>query len=315
MSLINITDLTTEDLEGTGIFDILMNATKIHIKEEFDANRVTGSDYAKMYSAAITQVLQQSIQFVLNKEINGNQADLLAAQTSKIAKDESLVDEEILNKQQETELTEAPVSVTYAQIEDTVFIKATSTAVLGTIAKEKAKIDQEILLSAANVALTDTRELTERAATQDDISTVSPGAVSGVIGKQKSKMDQETANLLEDFSNIALMGNKLSAEKLLLDQRTATELMQTTDTNSFTGSSTAARASGTGILGRQMLLFEEQIEGFQRDAEQKAAKIISDVWSVYTTVDVAALPVGYAESDMTALLDVMATGVGVTPSP
>jgi hypothetical protein len=71
-----IDTLTTEALNGTGVFDILMRATKLHLQEEYDAQRITGHEYATVYLGALAAVLQTSTQFLMNTQ----QVNLLNAQ-------------------------------------------------------------------------------------------------------------------------------------------------------------------------------------------------------------------------------------------
>jgi hypothetical protein len=63
-----IEKLTSVSVEGTGAFDVLMRATKLHLTEEYEANRITGNEYATVYLGALTAVLQTSIQFLLNEQ-------------------------------------------------------------------------------------------------------------------------------------------------------------------------------------------------------------------------------------------------------
>lgn len=60
--------LTTEDPKGKGVFDALMRAAKAHLVEEYEAKRITGDDYTKVYLGALTAVLQTSAQFLLNEQ-------------------------------------------------------------------------------------------------------------------------------------------------------------------------------------------------------------------------------------------------------
>lgn len=300
MSTISTADLTQQDLEGTGVFDILMDATKQHIKAEFDANRVTGADYAQLYSTAITNVLQQSIAFLLNKEINDKQADLLASQISKMVKDEDLVDQQILQSIQQTELLEAQVSLAYAQIQDSVNIKDVSTNVTGLVSRQKLQTEAETSLvgTQKNVAL---------AQILDNV-TSTPGVVTGSIGAQTAAVNAQKANAISENANIGKVGLKVDAEKALLIQKTVSELAQTED--DATGTSSA----NEGLIGRQKLLFAAQTAGFARDAEQKFAKIASDIWAVAKTVEGVgySYPDNWTDVDIADILDKAAAGIGVT---
>lgn len=65
---ISIDDLTQVDLCGSGVFDKLMSSVDLHIQREFKGNRITGDQYAKLYTEAMTAVLGNSVQFLLAKD-------------------------------------------------------------------------------------------------------------------------------------------------------------------------------------------------------------------------------------------------------
>ena len=65
---VSLADLTTVALEGTGVFDKLMKAASLHIAEEYDNNRLTGDEYAKVYTSMMESVLSNSTRFVLDRE-------------------------------------------------------------------------------------------------------------------------------------------------------------------------------------------------------------------------------------------------------
>ena len=60
--------LTTQSIDGVGVFDVLMKTTKLHLKEEYEAGRITGQEYATVYIEAMNNVMQQSVQFLLNTQ-------------------------------------------------------------------------------------------------------------------------------------------------------------------------------------------------------------------------------------------------------
>lgn len=63
-----IEKLTTVSLKGSGVFDKLMQAAKMHIKEEYDAQRITGAEYSTVYLGALNAALQTATQFLLNEQ-------------------------------------------------------------------------------------------------------------------------------------------------------------------------------------------------------------------------------------------------------
>ena len=86
--------------------------------------------------------------------------------------------------------------------------------------------------------------------------------------KQQCKLDAEF-DLLQ--ANVL----KAAAESELLAQKLATERAQISTMGVDTDS----------VIGRQKALYHAQTDGFKRDAEQKAAKILADSWGVRRSTD------------------------------
>lgn len=55
-------------LEGPGAFDVFMQAMDKHLEREFKGNRITGSQYAEVYTAVANQVMGQAVSFTLQKD-------------------------------------------------------------------------------------------------------------------------------------------------------------------------------------------------------------------------------------------------------
>ena len=89
-----------------------------------------------------------------------------------------------------------------------------------------------------------------------------------VLQAQKCKLDAEFDLLKEQ----TLKG---AAETALLTQKVVTERAQTV----------AVGVDEDSVLGKQKLLYQAQTNGFTRDAEQKAAKLMVDSWNVRRTTD------------------------------
>lgn len=82
MTDITVANITTKTstAEGTGVFDVLMNATELHLNEQYLEGRITGAEYGTVYLGALQSVLQQSINFVLQEQVADKQAELLTQQ-------------------------------------------------------------------------------------------------------------------------------------------------------------------------------------------------------------------------------------------
>ena len=95
MSLIDQRDLTTGEVEGSGLFDELMRTTKAHLEAEIRDGRLTDAGYAQIYLGAMQSNLQAAMQFTLQKEINSQQALLLQEQLRQAVKQTALLAEQI----------------------------------------------------------------------------------------------------------------------------------------------------------------------------------------------------------------------------
>ena len=85
MASVKLADLTNEitPTEGTGILDVLIEKIDTRLQEQFDAGRITGSDFASVYAQALVQILQSSIQFLLAKDKAAMEAAIAEATVEK----------------------------------------------------------------------------------------------------------------------------------------------------------------------------------------------------------------------------------------
>lgn len=189
---IQLSDLTTAQVTGTGVFDVLMQAAKGHLEQEFTKGRIKGTEYSTVYLGSLQAILSQAVEFLLNKDKHALEGQLLAAQIEKIQAEKALVEQQTLNAAKELLVLEAQ------------------------ICKLQAEYD--------------------------------------MIMETKLKTAEERA---------------------LLQWKAATEKAQTLGTG----------VDPDSVVGKQKQLYQAQADGFKRDAEQKAAKIMSDSWSVQRTTD------------------------------
>ena len=111
-----------------------------------------------------------------------------------------------------------------------------------------------------------------------------------LLAAQVGKTEAETINLGQQLKNlmaeecllkaqydIALSTNlQTVAQTSLVNQKVATEKAQTS----------GIAIEPTSVIGKQIALYGAQTDGFKRDAEQKAAKLMIDSWNVRRTTDV-----------------------------
>lgn len=110
---LNVTELTTAEIAGTGVFDVLMQSVKNHVQEEHTKSRITGKEYATVYLEALQSTMAQSIEYLLRAKTLGFELDnlgkqgvLLDHQAEIAIKDAQLKFAQIAQTQAQTELTE-----------------------------------------------------------------------------------------------------------------------------------------------------------------------------------------------------------------
>lgn len=113
------TDITLGDLtnghlnssnewDGSGVFDILISAVNKNIEGQYNKGRITSTDYATVYLGGLQSVIAQSMQYILEEKQVESQTDLLVTQKDELVKngekDRLLKDKELLNVQSEIDL-------------------------------------------------------------------------------------------------------------------------------------------------------------------------------------------------------------------
>lgn len=288
MATINVSDLTTTEIDGTGVFDQLMKAVSAQLTGEFNKGRIQSSDYSKVYLGALDSVMQQSLSFLLQKQTSDKQAELISNQSDNEIKRGLILDQELLKSTAEIEILNKQVG------------KLTQDIAIGV--QQEALLVKEIL-----------QTIEQTAKTTQDIAQ-SQSQVLNLL-KQRDKMDSEIALINQQKLNSVTQGTiftntalKVSAEKDLLTQKSFTEEAQTKDT--VNGSLV------DGVIGKQKSLFAAQTDGFKRDAEQKALKIILDAWSVARSTDpnslAVAIPAEMNTDEINLVLAKLKLGIGVT---
>lgn len=133
----------------------------------------------------------------------------------------------------------------------------------------KDKAANEAALIQAQIELTEVQKLKVEAEADLVRQQILNAEVENrVLEAQICKLKAEYDVLLESRA-------KTVAEAALLAQRTATERAQTV----------GAGVDVDSVIGRQKVLYQSQADGFKRDAEQKAAKLLVDSWNVRRTTD------------------------------
>lgn len=77
---VTLDQLTSRTIGGNGVFDALMEVTHLHLEKEFKAQRITGREYADVYTASIQAAMGQAVGFLMSKDNAYWQAIMAQAQ-------------------------------------------------------------------------------------------------------------------------------------------------------------------------------------------------------------------------------------------
>lgn len=256
MTAITLSDLTQTTIDGTGVFDSLMRAHKAHLEAEYNKQRIKGPEYSTVYLGSLNTVMGAAMQFLLQREKVDLEAQLLAQQLVIAKIEEQKVQAELAILQ--SNLLKIPVEILHVEAQ-TLHTKAQTAMVeqqklnliaeLAIITQNALKIPAEILRIKAETANVEAKTLN--------------------VEKEGRVLENQICKLKAEFDLLVLNKAKTTNETALLAQKVATEKAQI----SFAG------VDDKSIVGAQRLLYKAQREGFQRDAEQKAATILVGTWN------------------------------------
>ena len=305
---VDITNLTHATIDGNGVFDVLMRTVNAHLQKEWTANRLKGTEYSTVYLGALESTMNTSLQFLLAKdklnaelaileqqlvnlkveEINATKQgllldkqldDLVAATALKTQQKANLVDELLTNAQQRSNLVteQARISAQTAQIN-------TQTS---QIAAQTTQISAETLNVPKQGLLIDAQKETQL---QQKLNLASEN--QAIIAKT-ANTTQQTANLLAEAANIPKQGavydstkSKVDVENALLTDKLTTE-------------------------ASQRVVLAAQASGYKRDAEQKAAEIMTRAFAAIATTSgmdsAAASGYGISQGNVSAAVSKLIT--------
>lgn len=324
--LISNSDLTQVSLTGSGIFDLLMQASSLHLQAELQAGRITGASYTQAYMAAMQYAMQNAVQFVTSsKQING-QLQLLEQQTLTEVQNTAHVAKQILQTIAATTLLDKQA---LSEIQNALHITA-STALLTqqklTEVQQTDLVAKQILAAVANTALVEQQTQTE---------TVNTTLASKRVAQTESATQLQNQQIQTELRNTNLVEQKVVTEKAQTSDEIDTVPVagvikaQVDQIRSNTAQNNASTAlieqkriteagqtnnNTAGILGAQQALYIAQKEGFEFDKVYKFASKLSDVWisrlSLDTVSDINAA--GMGDASILAAINELRAEVGLS---
>lgn len=163
---IDITDVTSGTIGGTGVLDKLLTTMTEHLTAQYEKRRITGVEYATLYLGAYQSTLQQALALTAAKEIQAY---------------------EIKNLEWEAKLKEAQYNLAVKQLEIATYELTNKVPV------EVANLEKEGLSVAKQTELYEQKRLTEVA--QLDGSDIVAGSV---LASQRDLLEAQTLGLERD---------------------------------------------------------------------------------------------------------------------
>ena len=304
MTTIAVTDLTQSTLEGTGVFDVLMRANKAHLEAEFNKNRIKGAEYATVYLGSVTQVMQTALQFLLTKEKTDLEAQLLEKQILLAQKQidkataeltQIAAQTELINQQKANLIAEAANIPKQGLVLDAQKLQITQQTT-NLIAEGQNIPKQGLLIDANKAQVIQQTENLVSTKLQVEAQTLLTNQQKANAVIEGTVLVAQECKLRAEFDLITSNTTKAAQETALLTQKVVTEKAQVT----------AIGVDDNSVLGKQKILYQAQTDGFKRDAEQKAAKLMVDTWNVRRTTDEGTV------ADSTNMLNDVAVGRAIT---
>lgn len=269
--------LTGGEKAGSGLYDELMRTSQSHLEAEFKAGRIKGTDYANAYLGMMQANLTTGLQFVMQKELTNAQVEIAKEQIKQNEKHNEIL-----------ELQRAQLEITNQTAQYNLDV---------TLPAQTLLLDEQLLQSKEQTKL-----LTAQLA-QANAQTALTNSQKNLSEEQVISERTKTTNPTGGTSKVAY--DKTLAEISVLEQKKLTEQKQTTGTKDDTD----------GLVGAEMKLKHVQSESFLRDAEQKATKIYSDIFSVMYSTEAEGMDGdawGFSSTNADKVLEGMLKGVGAT---
>lgn len=247
--------------------------------DQVDAQTETIRANAAKIPIEIELLNKQKLQADSQLALTDAQKAQVVAQTSNVVATTDNTVKQGLQIDAQTAQVSAQTQLVQANLEKAPLERANLEAQTTLVTKQAQKLDKDILLQSAQIEL---------AYAQIELS--------------KAELDAKLKQL--DLLKAQIAGQQ--AQSALYAQKVITEKAQTDSTVIGTGS----------VLSVQNAMIKAQTDGFKRDAEQKAAKIFVDTWSVRRNTDNGVS--GNSDNHLNdatigAVLTALLAGIGVSP--
>lgn len=318
-------DLLTEcKIDGAGAFDKVMTSLKLHLQSEYEAQRITGAEYAKVYVAMMQYALQYAVQYLLGKDnayytalatqaqaltanldaytakvrlaIAQSQAHISKAQYANEVLKLGAIDKQTDQVVAQTDHVSAQTTLVEAQVETEAKKPAQLEAQTALVTEQTATQEKQTLhveeqtkqTTAQTSLITSQKDLVEAQTTTQEKQALHITAQTGLVTAQTETQEKQTLQVVAQTSLIEAQTETQEKQQDLLVEQTEQAHAQTSDTR-LDGATPV-----TGYTGNQNKLLQQQVQSFKNDVVIKGSKMFIDSFATQ-------LSMGSATVDNTGL--------------
>lgn len=352
---LHLEDLTTIDLQGSGVWDKMLRNMRVQLNDQFEKNRITGPTYGQVYAATYESTLQAAITLLLAKERQALEIKQLELQNQLTQAQIDQIHDQMQKTPYELAQLQAGTDQTLAQTED-IKVKTdqdkytlTELMPLQKASGELENAGRKISNDTAQYNLATTLPLqtaglqVENETREYNLGTVLPSQVAQTeastdqVKAQTDNVHQDTAlkeyqvqflypaQLEQANKQIELTEAQVAVQNKQLDLLQEQVSQAKAQTNYYAQkvitekAQTDATVIGDGsVIDVQVELMNAQKDGYKRNAEQQAAQIMSNTWNVrrQTDEDTSANTTNLLDdSTVGKAIQALLSGVGVNVSP
>lgn len=258
---LTVDSLTECVVDGEGCFDKVMTALKAHLNVEYDAGRITGSEYTKAYIASMQGALQFSVQYLLGKD-NAHFSSLGAQAAS-------------LKANVDAYTAKTQLAIAQAQMHQNKAIYANEVLKLGVVDTQRDLVIEQAKQVIAQTSLTGA----QKDLTSEQVNTQEKQTAH--LAKQTELVTEQIDQTIAQTGLVGAQTNTQKQQEKLLKEQTEQAHAQVSDT--LVDGKTAV----TGYIGDQKSLLKQQVVSFKKDSIIKSAKIYADSFATQLSMSTA----------------------------
>ena len=328
LSRLTEADLTTRKLEGTGLFDGLMEATNAQLQEQYDSGRITGSEFASAYVSGLQSAMGNAVQYLLSRDTTHWQA-VVAQQQARAAELEVVktrlqVEESkarMLAAQLDVKTKAAQLALGKMQL-----VSEDVRTCLLRVQKSQAEYELanilpiELAKAQAQIAATDAGTLlttSQKDKTLFETASLLPAQIAKINSEKEvsdytweTVMPAQVAGITADTE-----GKEYNNQFILPEQRASIQ----EQTEAHRAKTLDTRSDGvtpiTGAIGKQKDLHTQQVKSYQDDSQTKLIKILTDTWITGKSMDEAyPIPPAFEQTYVNSAVAALRANLGLPVS-